>query len=83
MIDSPFYAQKYLKKMQLFLENGIIPDLNLITTFETKDNPLTSQKVQEQINIYFSWCLSKAVPLDPSLSLSQENVHFNFILTSL
>lgn len=54
MIDSPFYAQKYLKKMQLFLENGIIPDLNLITTFETKDNPLTSQKVQEQINIYFS-----------------------------
>lgn len=52
MMDSPFYVQNYLKKMQAYLENGIIPDLDLITTFETKYRPLTAKKVQEQINLY-------------------------------
>lgn len=54
MMDSPVYVQNYLKKMSIYLENGIIPDLNLITTFETKDNPLTSHKVQERIDLYFT-----------------------------
>lgn len=54
MMDSPFYVQNYLKKMRTYLENGIIPDIDLITSFETKDRPLTSQKVQKLINNYFT-----------------------------
>lgn len=53
MMDVPLYAQNCLKKMQIYLENGIIPNLDLITTFETRDRPLTPQQVQEQINRYF------------------------------
>lgn len=53
MMDNSFYIQNYLKKMQIYLDNGIVPDLNLITTFETKDHPLTSEKVQEKIHMHF------------------------------
>lgn len=54
MMDKPFYIQNYLKKMQVYLENDIIPDINLISTFETGDNPLTSERVQELIDNFFS-----------------------------
>lgn len=54
MMDNPFYVQKYLRKMQIYLENGIIPDINLITTFETRDHPLTLDKVQKEISNYFT-----------------------------
>lgn len=53
MMDNPFYVQNYLKKMKIYLENGILPEINLITTFETSNNPLTAEKVQEKINYYF------------------------------
>lgn len=54
MMDNPFYARSYLKKMQQYLENGIIPEINLISTFESRDNPLTSEKVQRLIDDYFA-----------------------------
>lgn len=53
MMDNSFYIQKYLKKTQIYLEHGMIPTINLIVTYETKDSPLTSQKVQEIIDSYF------------------------------
>lgn len=53
MMDSPLYHQNYLKKMRIYLENDIFPDINLITTFETGKNPLTAEKVQEKINNCF------------------------------
>lgn len=54
MTDSPFYVQSFLKKMKIYLDNQIIPDINLITTFETQNSPLTPQKVQELIKHYFT-----------------------------
>lgn len=54
MMDAPFYVQNFLKKMKIYLDNQITPDINLITTLETQDNPLSSQNVQELINHYFT-----------------------------
>lgn len=54
MMDHPSYTQNYLKKMRIYLDSGIIPDLNLITTFETKEHPLTPEKVQDQISLHFT-----------------------------
>lgn len=54
MMDQDFYIQNFLKKMQLYLNNGIVPECNLITTFETKSNPLTPEKVREQIHSFFA-----------------------------
>lgn len=52
-MDNPEYNKKACNKIQIYISNGIIPTINLITTFETKDNPLTSNYVNELIEYYF------------------------------
>lgn len=52
MMDQPFYAQKACEKLQLYCQNGIIPDINLITTFETRKNPLTLQTIHQKISSF-------------------------------
>lgn len=52
MMDDPKYANKACDKVKLYVDNGIIPSINLITTYETKDNPLTAEKVMRIINEY-------------------------------
>lgn len=54
MMDVPSYATHTYSKLQKYTENGIIPDINLITTFETKDTPLNPELVNSLVNHYFS-----------------------------
>lgn len=53
-MDNPEYASKACDKIKLYVSCGIIPSINLITTYETKDNPLTSDKVKKIIEEYLN-----------------------------
>lgn len=53
LMDNPTYIQNACSKIQLYSVNGIVPSVNLITTFETKDYPLSHDKVQRIIEEYF------------------------------
>ena len=52
-MDNPEYYPKACKKIQTYTSYGIIPSINLITPFETKDSPLTSDVVSKIIEHYF------------------------------
>lgn len=52
-MDNPEYCKKACFKIQEYSSNGIIPSVNLIITYETKDNPLTSAVVNKIITHYF------------------------------
>ena len=52
-MDNPEYAMKACEKIKLYVSNGIIPSIDLIITFETKENPLTADKVMNIIDEYF------------------------------
>ena len=52
-IDTPSYAQNAFQKMQLYTASGYIPTINLITTYETKDHPLTAKKIEDIVQQYF------------------------------
>ena len=41
IMDDSSYAKKAFNKMQLYHSNGIVPGKNLITTFETRENPFS------------------------------------------
>ena len=49
MMDNPNYSKKVVSKLQLYISNGIIPSIQLITTYETKDTPLSVELVVEKI----------------------------------
>ena len=58
-IKSPFktnpkYAQNCIAKLQSYTAHGILPGINLITTYESKDKPLTSETIDRVIAEYFS-----------------------------
>lgn len=53
MMDNSEYAQSAYKKLQLYAEHNIIPSINLITTFETRDNPLDTEMLEKIIQFYF------------------------------
>ena len=53
MMDEPFYYQKAFPKLQLYASYGIIPSINLITTYETKKNPLGYEVIEKAIEHYF------------------------------
>lgn len=53
MMDNPVYVQKAFSKMQLYASNQIYPDVQLITTFETRDVPLTTERINQIIQQYF------------------------------
>ena len=47
------YAGKTFSKLHTYSKYGIIPTINLITTYETGDNPLDLDAVQKNIEQYF------------------------------
>lgn len=51
-MDNPAYTQKTYSKLQLYTSHGIIPSIHLITTYETKANPLTPDNVKKIISLY-------------------------------
>lgn len=53
MMDNQAYCKSTISKLQLYISNGIIPSVNLITTYETKDNPLSTEAVEKIIEYYF------------------------------
>jgi len=52
MMDSSVYAQNTYSKLQLYTSHNIIPSIQLITTFETKDHPLTPKTIEAIIKQY-------------------------------
>ena len=39
--------------MKIYCENGIIPSINLITTYETNDHPLNIDYIESIIKMYY------------------------------
>lgn len=53
LMDDTNYSRNAFSKLQHYASNGIIPSIQLITTFETKNHPLTINNVEEIVNQYF------------------------------
>ena len=53
MMDDPIYSKSAASKLQLYISFGIIPSIHLITTFETTDQPLSSEKLEKIVADYF------------------------------
>lgn len=52
-MDEPGYCKNACSKIRLYTANDIIPTVNLIMTFETKDHPLNTEKIENIIREYF------------------------------
>lgn len=53
LADDPEYCKKMNSKLALYTSHGIIPTINLITTYETKDVPLSLEQVEKIVDYYF------------------------------
>ena len=53
LIDNPSYANSATSKLHSYISNGIYPNINLITTYETKENPLDTNMIEKIIKYYF------------------------------
>lgn len=53
MMDQSAYAKNAASKLQLYISHGIIPSIQLIATYETKDQPLNSIIIENMIQQYF------------------------------
>lgn len=53
MMDVPDYFENACEKIKLYCKNGMIPSVNLIVTYETKEYPLNIEKVDLTIQEYF------------------------------
>ena len=54
LIDDVNYSKKAFSKLQTYTSNGIIPNIHLITTYETKTHPLSIERVEKIVKDYFS-----------------------------
>ena len=54
MMDNENYAHNVYSKLQLYQSVGIIPSMQLLTTFETRQNPLDYEYVELLIQYYFT-----------------------------
>lgn len=52
-MDDEKYVRNAAVKLKNYIENGIIPGINLIITFETKEYPLDYEKVEKIVKEYF------------------------------
>ena len=53
MMDNPTYSKNVCSKLQNYISHGIIPSIHLITTYETRDNPLSAETVEKIVEHYF------------------------------
>ena len=53
LMDDINYCQNTGKKLQLYSINGIIPSIDLIMTFETKEHPLCIEQIETVVEQYF------------------------------
>ena len=52
-MDDASYCKKACAKLELYSLNGIMPTIQLLATFETSDNPLTPEAVEQLVKQYF------------------------------
>lgn len=53
MMDNKDYISNACMKLRTYCENGLIPSVDLILTYETKEHPLGTDEVQWIVNRYF------------------------------
>ena len=53
LMDDLSYSKNAISKLNLYTSYGIIPTVHLITTYETKDNPLSYDTIEKLIKLYF------------------------------
>lgn len=53
LMDDSTYCHKMANKLKQYAINGIIPSINLITTYETKEYPLSPEVIEQTIKTYF------------------------------
>lgn len=53
MMDEPEYYKKVYSKLYLYNSYGIIPSIQLITTYETSENPLDIDDITDIVTRYF------------------------------
>lgn len=54
MIDNSTYANNALNKLSNYISNGFIPNINLITTYETLEHPLDNRQIDNALRILLS-----------------------------
>lgn len=53
LIEDPDYSWRACNKLHNYIIHGIVPTIQLITTFETLENPLSSEQIMKIIEEYF------------------------------
>lgn len=52
MMDSPDYARKMVRKVEMYENNGIFPGERLILTYETEQSVLSTEKIAQMVERY-------------------------------
>ena len=52
-MDEEKYLDSFHEKIKLYTQNGIIPMIHLITTYETKESPLSMTVIEKMVQHYF------------------------------
>lgn len=53
MMDHADYVSRACQKVKIYCDNGIIPTIHLILTYETKEHPLAIEQVERIVREYF------------------------------
>lgn len=53
LMDDPAYRKNTFSKLKLYCDYNIIPSIQLITTYETKEHPLSPEMIEKIIAFYF------------------------------
>lgn len=53
MMDNPEYSKHAFSKLQLYAQHQIIPTHQLITTYETRENPFLPEQIEQVVEQYF------------------------------
>lgn len=53
LMDDSSYRQRTVSKLQFYISHGYIPNIHLITTYETRENPLGTDEIERIIAAQF------------------------------
>lgn len=53
MMDDEKYRNNVVSKLQLYISNGFIPTIDIITTYETKKHPIDVEEIERIVEQYF------------------------------
>ena len=54
MMDNAEYVEHACRKIKQYCDNGIVPSVNLIMTYETKEYPFSIEEAEQIVGKYFS-----------------------------